>query len=190
MEVQLSFLEIKLKDIIFDPKVQTYCVNTNFKCPSYGHSWTCPPEAPYLEEEVSKYKKFYLIFVKLNLKKYIEKKKVNHPNRSDISIRNAFFMKNFLRDKLEQEVKLFIEKYNNNYEEKLILWDGFCRICFNKEDKGCTYDDGDPCRYPYKKRYSMEAVGIDVNQTVKNLNFNLEWPPNKYTYRFGLVCFK
>ena len=93
-------------------------------------------------------------------------------------------------DKLEQEIKLFINEHQNSYDEKRILWDGFCRLCSNEKDKGCTYDAGDPCRYPDKMRYSMEAVGIDVTQTVKNLNFNLEWPPNEFVYRFGLVCFK
>jgi predicted metal-binding protein len=186
----LPFLKINLKDIIFNPKVQFYCVNSNFKCPSYGHSWACPPEAPYLEQEVSKYVKFYLIFIKFNLSNYIEKKKIKHPTRNEKSIRNAFFMKNLLRDKLEREIELCINKYFTSYDEKLILWDGFCRLCLNEKEKGCTYDVGDPCRYPDKIRYSMEGVGIDVNQTTKNLNFNLEWPPNKFVYRFGLVCFK
>ncbi|UCD01693.1 MAG: DUF2284 domain-containing protein [Promethearchaeota archaeon] len=186
----MPFLEINLNDIVFDPNVQTYCINPTFKCPSYGHSWACPPEAPYLEEEVSHYKQFYLIFVKYNLRIHIEKEKEKHPNRNEISIRNAFFMKNLLRDKLEQEIRLIINELQNPYEKKLILWDGFCRLCFNEKDKWCTYDAGDPCRYPDKKRYSMEAVGIDVTQTVKNLNFNLEWPPNEFIYRFGLICLK
>lgn len=190
MESFLPYLKIKLGDILFDPKVQTYCVNPNFKCPSYGHSWACPPEAPYLEEEVSKYQKFFLIYVKFNLRKYIQRKKVRHPNRSETTIKNAFFMKNLLRDKLEQEIFSFIEGNQPFLEEILILWDGFCRVCYNKNDKGCTYDSGDPCRYPDRKRYSMEAVGIDVTKTVKNLNFGLEWPPNDYVYRFGLVCIR
>jgi predicted metal-binding protein len=176
--------------LVFDPKVQIYCVKPSFRCPSYGHSWACPPEAPYLEQEVSQFEQFYLIFVKYNLRSYIEKEKEMHPKRNEKSIRNAFFMKNLLRDNLEQEIKSFFIGLQNPYEEKLILWDGFCRLCFNEKDKGCTYDTGDPCRYPDKKRYSMEAVGIDVTQTVKNLNFNLEWPPNKYVYRFGLICLK
>lgn len=186
----MSFLEIKLSDIIFDPKVQTYCVNPNFKCPSYGHSWTCPPEAPYLEEEVSNYQKFFLVYVKFSVIEYIQDIKAKHPKRSEKTIKNAFFMKNLLRDKLEREIFNFIEKYQSSFEKRLILWDGFCRVCYNENDKGCTYDSGDPCRYPEKKRYSMEAVGIDVTQTVKNLNLNIEWPPNDNVFRFGLVCYK
>ena len=186
----MPFLEVKLEDIIFDPNVQSYCVNSNFKCPSYGHSWACPPEAPYLEHEVSTYKKFYIVYVKFDLSAYIEEIKAKNPKRSEKSIRNAFFIKNLLRDRLEQGILNFIEKRQNSYERKLILWDGFCRLCFNENDKGCTYDTGVPCRYPNKIRYSMEAVGIDVTQTVKNLDFNIEWPPNDFVYRFGLVCFK
>ena len=91
---------------------------------------------------------------------------------------------------MEQEIHLFIDKSQNSYKERFILWDGFCRICFNKKDNGCTYDSGNPCRYPDKKRYSMEAVGIDVTNTVKKLNQAIEWPPINYAYRFGLVCFK
>ena len=186
----MPFTEIHFRDIIFDPKVQTYCISPNFKCPSYGHSWACPPVAPYLEQELSQYKKFYLVFSKFDLYKYVKEEKERHPKRSEDSIRNEFFMKNFLRNKLEQEIHLFIDKSQNSYKERFILWDGFCRICFNKKDNGCTYDSGNPCRYLDKKRYSMEAVGIDVTNTVKKLNQAIEWPPINYAYRFGLVCFK
>lgn len=186
----MPIIEIKLGDILFDPKVQKYCVNSNFKCPSYGHSWACPPEAPYLEQEVSKYHKFFLIYVKFNLIEYIQDVKAKYPKRSEKRIKNAFFMNNLLRDKLEQEINNFIGEDRVLFKKRLVLWDGFCRVCYNKTDKECTYDSGDPCRYPDKKRYSMEAVGIDVTKTVKNLNIDLEWPPNDFVYRFGLVCLK
>jgi len=186
----LAFLKIKLRDIIFDPKIQSYCVSPNFKCPSYGHSWACPPEAPYLEEIVSKFNEFYLVYYELDLNEYITKEKDKDTDMNEDNIKNMLFTGNFLRNRLEKEIYMFLENYQEKYEEKLILWDGFCRVCFNKMDKGCTYDDGDPCRYPDKKRYSMEAVGIDVTKTVRNLNLNIEWPPINYVYRFGLVCFK
>ena len=79
----MTFLEVKLGDIIFDPKVQTYCVTPNFKCPSYGHSWACPPEAPYLEETVSKFNKFYLIYYELELINYLKKEKAINPKLSE-----------------------------------------------------------------------------------------------------------
>lgn len=186
----MPFQEIKFRDLIFDTKVQTYCVSSNFKCPSYGHSWACPPVAPYLEQKVSQYIHFYLIFTKFDLKNYIKEEKVKYPHDSEEKIRNEFFLRSILRDNLEQEMCLIIDKFKNSYKENFILWDGFCRVCFNKKDKGCNYDSGNPCRYPKKKRYSMEAVGIDVTRTVLNLNLPIEWPPINHAYRFGLVCFK
>ncbi len=182
-------VEIIVEDIIFDPKVQSYCNNSNYQCPNYGHSWTCPPEAPYLEEEVSHYKKFFLIYYEFNLKEYVERIKLEFPKRSEEKIRNSFYRKDIVRDYLGKEVNTFLQNYGNSYNEKLILWDGYCRICF-KEGKNCTYDDGIPCRYPDKKRFSMEAVGIDVDKTVKSVDIEIEWPPVNFAYRFGLICFK
>lgn len=186
----MPFLKVELKDIIFDPKVQTYCVSPSYKCPSYGHSWACPPEAPYLEAEVAKFKEFYLIYYQLNLSDYIKKEKAKYPEKSEATIKNMVYTNNLLHDKLENEIIDFLDKYKKPYEEKLILWDGYCRICSNKLDKGCTYDTGKPCRYPDKRKYSMEAVGIEVTTTVANLNLNIQWPPKDFLYRFGLICFK
>ncbi|MFX1375298.1 MAG: DUF2284 domain-containing protein [Promethearchaeota archaeon] len=186
----MPFLEIRFKDIIFDPEVQTYCINPSFKCPSYGHSWACPPEAPYLEEIISKFTKFYLIYYKINLLEYIKNEQRKHPELDEDYIKNKLYKSYLLRDELEKEILKFLQQYKENCKEKLILWDGFCRICFNENDKGCTYDSGDPCRYPHKKRYSMEAIGIHVTKTVRNLNLDIEWPPTNYNFRFGLVCFK
>lgn len=186
----MPFIEIKFRGIIFDPKVRSYCANSNFKCPSYAHSWACPPEAPYLEKQISKFQRFFLIYVKFDLEKYVKEIQVKHPKKSENSIRNALYMKNLLRDELEEEILQFIMDYPEKYENKLILWDGFCRLCYNEKGVGCTYDSGKPCRYPNKIRYSMEAVGIDVTESVSILNFNLEWPPIKFLYRFGLICLK
>ena len=186
----MPYVEVKLKDIIFDPKVQSYCNNPKFRCPNYNHSWCCPPNAPYLEDKVSEFKKFFIIYFQFDLKFYIKEVKAKHPRRSEQRIRNMFFMKIYVSDNLEKEIFRFLKDNERNYEDKLILWDGHCRICLNKKDKGCTYDSGKPCRYPDKKRYSMEAVGLHVTNTVKNLNIDIEWPPVNHYYRFGLVCFK
>ena len=109
---------------------------------------------------------------------------------SETQIKNQAYTNSAFKNNLEKEISAFLENYNENYEERLILWAGFCRTCYNKIDKGCTYDSGKPCRYPHKQKYAMEAVGINVTETVKDLNVNIEWPPVNYVYRFGLICFK
>ncbi len=186
----MPYIEVKLEDIVFDPIVQAYCNNPKFRCPNYNHSWCCPPNAPYLEDKVSEFKKLFIIYFQFDLKFYIKEVKAKHPKRSESRILNSLYRKNLVRDYLEQEIFEFFNEYKEKYDEKLVLWDGFCRVCYNEKDKCCTYDSGEPCRYPDRKRYSMEAVGIHVTNTVKNLNFDIEWPPVNHYYRFGLVCLK
>ena len=171
----MPWKEIPKNAIIFDPKVQSYCNNPKFKCPYYGHSWACPPEAPYLEDEIMKYENFYLIYTKLNLKNDSRKE-----NRKKYNY-------NKMRKIMEREMEKFIILHQNKFNEIRILWDGHCRIC-EKENLKCSIDDDSPCRYPDKIRYSMEAVGINVSQTVKNVDIDIEWPPVNHVYRFGLVC--
>jgi predicted metal-binding protein len=185
----MTAIEISFKDIIFDPEVQKYCNTEKFRCPNYHHSWACPPEAPYMKDIISQFDRFFLIFYKFNLKDYIKKNKLKNHGRNEKSIRNSLYHKEVVRDQLEKEISNFIEPLNNQYKEKLILWDGYCRVC-NKEGKKCTYDIKEPCRYPNQIRYSMEAVGINVEKTVKTVNIILEWPPINYIYRFGLICIK
>jgi predicted metal-binding protein len=127
--------------------------------------------------------------VKFDLNEYVKQVKAKKPKKEREKIINSFYRKDFLRDALEKEMLNFLDNYQNNYKERLVLWDGFCRICY-KENKKCTYDSGKPCRYPDRIRYSIEAVGINVDQTVKNVGIKLEWPPTNYGYRFALVCFK
>jgi len=59
----MPFIEIEFRDIIFNSNVRSYCVNSDFQCPNYAHSWACPPEAPYLEKLISQFHSFFLIYV-------------------------------------------------------------------------------------------------------------------------------
>jgi predicted metal-binding protein len=182
-------VEINYDDLIFDEQVQTYCNNPKFKCPNYGHSWACPPEAPYLEEEISKYKKYFLIYSEYDLKAHVDRVKLKKPKKSEDSIRNSFYRKQIMRDSIEKELKSYVKKLKDADHEYFILWDGHCRLC-EKEGKRCTYDFNIACRYPDEIRYSMEAIGINVTETVRNLNFGIEWPPKNFVYRFGIICVK
>ena len=173
----MPWKEVPKEAIIFDPKVQSYCNNPEYLCPYYKHSWACPPEAPYLEKEIMNYAKYYLIYTKFDLTKSSENKSKNYIGYS------------YMRKIMEEEMEEFLQQHQNSFKESRVLWDGHCRIC-EKENKKCSIEENVPCRYPEKIRYSMEAVGIDVTKTVKNLNIEIEWPPVNHVYRFGLVCVK
>jgi predicted metal-binding protein len=185
----MPWKKINKEKIVFDPEVQSYCKNPDFICPNYGHNWACPPEAPYLEEEIlQNYQKFYLIYYRMEM----TQDRKNNENKNDLNSRgpkviNSLQSYSEMRDKIEEEIAEFIESYSEEYTDLRILWDGHCRAC-DKKGKKCTYDDDVPCRYPDDKRYSMEAVGIHVTETVENVNLDIEWPPENHIYRFALIC--
>jgi predicted metal-binding protein len=170
------------------------CISPSFKCPFYGHSWSCPPNSPYLEKALSTYKEFYLIYSIFDLEAYIKKEK-ERTNRSEYFIKNTFLLtKSFDNNDLEGEFINFLEHYKKKYKKRLLLYDGSCRYCKIKKLGDCTFDSGEPCRASIERRFSMEAVGIEVIKTVRKLKkrqiIDIEYPSNKYSYRFGLACFK
>ncbi|MFO8017631.1 MAG: DUF2284 domain-containing protein [Promethearchaeia archaeon] len=183
-------IEINFQDIVFNKAIQTYCKNSEFTCPHYGHSWACPPEAPYLEEDVSKYSKYLLVYVKFNLEEYIEKIRAKHSNRKKSHIITSIYRKELVRSQFAEEMRECISHLSSEFGDILVLWDGYCKLCEERLNKPCTYDDGEACRFPEDIRYSMEAVGINVSETAKNVGIHVEWPPKTYLYRFGLICFK
>ncbi|MFW9874060.1 MAG: DUF2284 domain-containing protein [Candidatus Thorarchaeota archaeon] len=188
----MPFTQIKFEDIYFDPKVQEMCISTSFRCPFYGHSWSCPPNSPYLEKTIATYEEFYLIYSIFNLKQYIEKER-ERTNRSEFFIKNTFLLtKSFDNYDLEKEFDKLTSKYGKSYKKKLLLYDGTCKYCKIQNVGACTFDSREPCRFPKEMRLSMEAVGIEVIRTVRALKdkLNIEYPSNRYSYRFGLACFK
>ncbi|MBY8989762.1 MAG: hypothetical protein KGD58_03325 [Candidatus Lokiarchaeota archaeon] len=185
----MSYIKIEFDDIVFDREVYSYCVNDKFACPNYNHSYSCPPAATFLRDHVSQFKEFYLIYSKHDLDAYVKKVKEKHPRRSEQRIRNSFFLKSSY-DEIYEEISRSLDNYKKQYKEYLVIWPAKCNICDNKEDRGCTYNSGEPCKYPEKFQHSMTGAGINTNETVSRLNIELEWPPIRYAYRFSLVCFK
>ncbi len=188
----MPFIQIHCEDIYFDPKVQEMCISPSFKCPFYGHSWSCPPNSPYLEKVLSTYNEFYLIYSMFDLESYIKKEK-ERTNRSEFFIKNMFLLtKSFELNDLEDEFDKFLAQYDKNYKKNLLLYDGTCKYCKIQSLGKCTFDSGESCRFSTKMRYSMESIGIEVIKTVRDLkpNLTIEYPSNKYSYRFGLACFK
>lgn len=183
-------IELKFQDIVFDKKVQEFCNNPKFRCPHYSRSWACPPEAPYLEEEIKSYSKYILVYTKFDLNQYIEKIQAKHPNRKKNKILSKVYRKGIVRKLCRKEIKKTLSDLSNDLEDVLVIWHTHCRLCQLELDKPCSYDDGEPCRYPEKIQYSMEAVGINVTETAKKIGITLEWPPRNYLYRFGLICTK
>ncbi len=191
----MGFLKINFEDISFSPQTQEMCVSSSFKCPFYEHSWSCPPAAPYLEKQVSTYKDYFLVYSQFDLEEYIKKEREKNPKRSEFYIKNTYFLKSVMTNLLDKEFNELLSHFNKVFRKKLLLYYGTCNFCHIQSAGKCTYDDGVPCRFPKDRRYSMEAVGIEVIKTVlelkkKGIELGFEYPSSKYDYKFGLACFK
>ena len=64
---------------------------------------------------------------------------------------------------------VYAEEEENPGSESLSA--GTCQIC-----SGCTRPAGEPCRFPEKRRYSIESIGGNVGKTISKLcGVDLEW---------------
>ena len=122
-----------------------------FGCPNYGTRYCCPPDTPTPEQTravINNYERGILIHYK-----------------SDYSPDRRKHQDIFL-DKLRD---LEIEMFHDGYYKAFILLSGYCTLC-----KECGKVKGNPCKFGYRARPSMEACGIDVFQTARNNAFPID----------------
>lgn len=136
-------------------------------CPHYNLSYTCPPNSPKFTEYTKDYKSSLVIAMYMNVPKG---KTINevHP---------------YLR-RILSGLLVPLEKVLNG----LLTDGGRCIYC-----EKCTYIDNLPCRFPEKLRFSMEAMGLDLDKVCKNvLNHSIIWnedDKNSYCTVMGSINF-
>ncbi len=144
------------KDIIFDERSRLLCVNN---CWNYNNRMSCPPNIPNIDYEkaVKQYKHGLLIVLERDFKNEAEafrKCKVESTNTL-----------HFILLQLEQEA------FNEGYSMATSFIGGSCKLC-----KEC----GKKCKQQKLSRIPMEAVGMDVLQTVKKYDIKIKFPAEKY----------
>jgi len=177
---------IKYDDIEFDDGVRLLCKNAKLTCPNFDRSWACPPVSPLMKDFLGEFHQFHLVWFVYDLDARCDKMRKLHPDWSDRKCRNPRHYNGTIRAGLESEVKKFTQKLGA-VDDEFVLWSGTCRVCKNKKDGGCTKPSGEPCRYPKRRRYSMESSGINVDATVLKIGLKLEWPPVHKVYQVGLI---
>lgn len=183
--------EISHADVVFDPATREMCVTPAFHCPHYGHSWACPPAAPYMEETLREYARLFVVWAGTDLAARLEEARRARPGWSEERRRARVHatVDEELKAAFQREVKALLARPEVAGRPTRVLWcGGSCDVCANPADGGCTYDAGEPCRYPDRCRYSMEAVGIRVSETLATCGVDLEWPPVRQVVRAGMVC--
>lgn len=122
-------------------------------CPHYNLSYTCPPNSPKFTEYAKNYEHSLVIAMYMNI-----------DNGNSIETVHPY-----LRRVLSDLLIPLEEKFNG-----LLSDGGRCRYC-----EKCTYIDNLPCRYPDRIRFSMEAMGIDLDKVCKDiLNHSILWTKN------------
>ena len=129
---------IKTCDIVFSPELIKACESN--VCGKYGKSWTCPPGAGSMEEQIKKIMEYShaLIFTtKGDLDDSFDYEGMQETG----AVHNA----------LTQEMH---GRFGRAYP---VYGAGSCRLCEN-----CAYPE--PCRFPEKAFLSLEAAGINVSE--------------------------
>ena len=118
-----------------------------------GYNWSYPPFDFNPNELWNSYNKLKIIAFKINFSSEELEREF-----SEWELENV--LKRFERIK----IKLMNEIYVLEDENSLGLFLGKCNLCMK-----CTREFELPCKMPVKMRYSIEALGGDVDKTIENL---------------------
>ncbi|SHK22388.1 Predicted metal-binding protein [Desulfatibacillum alkenivorans DSM 16219] len=159
--------EIAREDVPFNPMVRKMCEAN--RCGSVGKSWTCPPALASVEELLAGLEKFdrFLIIDKVYELESSYDWKGMMAGAKDFQDR----IQN-LRNAIRESLSL---------EDFVILGVGACQVC-----ETCSYANGEPCRFPEKALYSVEAYGIDAMKMMKDAGLKYYNGPNTVTYIGGV----
>ncbi len=167
-----SVVPINAADIAVDERVRLKCRVP--LCDSYYKNLMCPPSVPTVaefREALNRYSMAILIQVSAEL----EKTYANAPTEEV-----------FVPAKKLHELVNFGEKevFTAGFRFAAGFIGGCCRLC----DECVAVDGGTRCRFPFKARPSMEAMGIDVMATVEKAGLSVDSFPitNRVTWT-GLI---
>ncbi|MEJ2587087.1 MAG: DUF2284 domain-containing protein [Deltaproteobacteria bacterium] len=121
-----------------------------FGCAGYGRRYGCPPDTPtpaQTQAVIDCYHRAILF--------HLEAPHIEGESRR--KRRNQYY---------DMLIALEAELFKDGYYKAFVFLAGPCHLC-----RECAKMKGEPCKFGYKSRPSMEACGIDVYQTVRNNGF-------------------
>ncbi|PKN05602.1 MAG: hypothetical protein CVU74_00920 [Deltaproteobacteria bacterium HGW-Deltaproteobacteria-9] len=151
---------IDISDIVVDERVRLKCQIP--VCDSYNKNLMCPPFVPsvaFFRDALARYTGAVLIQITAPLPEAM----AGGPSAEVYTPAK----------KLHELVNL-AEKWAFVYQFRFAtgLIGGCCRLC----DECVAVKKGRVCRHPFKARPSMEAMGIDVVETVANVRLSIRFP--------------
>jgi predicted metal-binding protein len=179
-----SAKSIDPKQVVVDDRVRIKCQIPI--CFSYGQRRMCPPftfTPKEFREYLSKYTNAVAVQVVTDYPKELKATVSSHGAELAEIAKEGDFLKpiDSTWRKLHKVVKsVETEAFKRGYYFSFGLGFGFCRLC-----EKC--DLASPCKHPFEARPSMEAVGIDVVSTTKNIGLGVEFSPRDKIIVTGLV---
>ena len=189
LEIGATDAKIITTDMLsIDERARAKCLYP--KCASYGTNAHCPPYAMDLDQVRKIVNNFQ--YAILTMKKVpsedisgVTDKNKKPPTPIDIE----HHVKNF-----EIVSKIEAEAFYDGYYFALGFAAGPCKRAFCPNEECSALVPGQPCRYPWKARSSMEGVGMDVYNLATKVGwdifpFGLSSPPSEIPYGLllGLV---
>lgn len=193
LALELGATEAKVipaDEIVVENRVVLKC---GVGCKEYGKTLMCPPYAPSVDEFrkiLSEYSYALVFKLKSNSEATAEVAKLLSKDKNDPN----------LTDEMKEKIELFWASWKAEKKElikkicalekaamirgnplALGFTTGSCVICdeCNVEEKICIH--------PTEARYSAQAVGINVLQTLENAGIPIPYPFQKNPESFGLV---
>ncbi|HET6461004.1 MAG TPA: DUF2284 domain-containing protein [Syntrophales bacterium] len=160
-----------IADIVVDERVRLKCRVP--VCDSYSKNLMCPPYVPSVaefREALKNYKQAILLQVSAELNETC----TNGPAEE------VFIPARKLHELVNLGER---EAFASGYRFAAGFIGGCCRLC----DECVAVEGGTSCRFPFKARPSMEAVGIDVIATADKAGLPLSFPINNKVTWTGLI---
>ena len=183
---------IPTSKIVVEDRVVLKC---RVGCNNYGKSLACPPYVPTAEEFrkiAAEYK--HAIFMKFNTKVEADAELKNYLSKTEAEVAAANMeilpkWKKFWadwnehkKDLLNITLKVEKEAMSKGYPLALGLVSGMCHVC-----EECSGVKTGICVHPTLRRYSEEAVGVNVQATAKKAGIKMTFPSTKSPESFAMV---
>ncbi|MDK2794901.1 MAG: hypothetical protein PWQ22_1203 [Archaeoglobaceae archaeon] len=179
-KIHSEFKVISTETIVVSEWVRWKCM---FGCKAFGKHLNCPPFVPPVEET----RKLLKCYNKAIIFRFEAKPDYSQPPEHI----HHFLMKT-LRDFYDKMFEIERIAYLFGYYKAFALYAlpcPYCDPCVAEMKEIIDYDPKRYCKFSHKVRPAMEAVGIDVFETVRNAGYALEvlTSPTENILFYGLL---
>ncbi len=143
-------------------------------CPNFNCKNGCPPNAPLFDKIFDLSDSIFVIYNIFDLDSHIKRMKKLHPEWTDKQAGCSRYWQTTARKQLSSEINRFMLEHRS---EKNLY---YAVTPYNGIEKDLLLS--------HRAIFSPpEAMGVDLDATMRNLGIVLEWPPVTKTYQIALA---